>query len=193
MRAGALVAPWPYLLYGALIFWNDSNMSEGGRRRKTLKKNMLWPLRYYSGLTRKQALERKAEIRKFGKMHWRDPRAYVGFKTDRYGKTKRRSSYTVQWDKLFPDAKSLEERSKATGVPVKYLKKVWARAISAWRTGHRMSQTPQSWAYPRVSSYLLCGKTYYTADSDLVRQAKRESASARKWFRRCKTSKLTRV
>ena len=159
--------------------------------RQTLKKNKLWPHKYYSGLTRKQALTRKAEIKKFSKLHWKDPRAYVGFKTDKYATKKRKSSYTAQWERLFPDAKSLEERSKVTGVPVKYIKKTFFRGISAWRTGHRVSQTPQSWAYPRVSSFLLCGKTHYTADSDLVRKAKKESVKARKWFRRCKTSKLT--
>lgn len=161
-------------------------------RRKTLKKNLLWPKKYYSGLTKKQALERKREIKKFGAMNWKDPHAYVGFKTDKYGKT-RKSSYTAEWNRMFPDAKSLEERSKVTGVPVKYLKTVYNRGMAAWRTGHRPSQTPQSWSWPRLSSFLLCGKTHYTADSDQVRLAKKESASARKWFKRCKTSKLTRV
>jgi hypothetical protein len=162
-------------------------------RRKTLKKNKLWPLKYYRGLTRKQALERKREIKKFGALHWSNPKAYVGFKTDKYKKTKRKSSYTAEWDRLFPDAKSLEERSKVTGVPKKYLSQVFNRGSAAWRTGHRLGQTSQSWSYPRVSSYLLCGKTHYTADSDIVREAKKESASARKWFKRCKTSKLTRI
>jgi hypothetical protein len=162
-------------------------------RRKTLKKDKLWPRRYYTGLTKKQALKRKEEIKKFGKLHWNDPKAYVGFKTNKYAKTGRKSSYTAQWDALFPDAKSLEERSKVTGVPEKYLDKVFRRGSAAWRTGHRPGQTPQSWSYPRVSSYLLCGKTHYGPDSDVVRQAKKESAKARRWFRRCKTSRLTRV
>lgn len=151
----------------------------------TLKKNKLWPHKYYRGLTKKQAKERKAEIKKFGAMDWKNPKAYVGFKTDRYAKTKRKSSYTVQWNKLFPEAKSLSERAKATGVPEKYLKEVFNRGSAAWRTGHRPGQTPQSWSYPRVSSFLLCGKTHYTADSDLVRKAKKESKSAKKWFKRC--------
>jgi hypothetical protein len=163
------------------------------KSRKTLKKNKIWPPKYYRGLTRKQALERKAEIKKFSKLHWKNPKAYVGFKTDKYRKTKRKSSYTAQWDRLFPNAKSLKERSKVTGVPEKFLNNVFRRGSAAWRTGHRPGQTTQSWSYPRVSSFLLCGKTHYTADSDLVRQAKKESSKAKKWFRRCKTSKLTKV
>jgi len=163
-----------------------------GYSKKTLKKNKLWPLKYYRSLTKKQALERKAEIKKFGSLHWRNPKAYVGFKTDKYAKTQRKSSYTAEWDRMFPNAKSLNERSKVTGVPKKYLEQVYNRGMAAWRTGHRVGQTPQSWSYPRVSSFLLCGKTHYTADSDLVRKAKKESASAKKWFRRCRTRKLTR-
>lgn len=143
------------------------------------------PSKYYSGLTKKQARQRKAEIQKFGAMDWRDPKAYVGFKTDRYATRKRKSSYTLQWNKMFPEAKSLEERAKVTGVPVRILKEVFRRGSAAWRTGHRPGQTTQSWSYPRVSSFLLCGKTHYTADSDLVRKAKRISRTAKKWFRRC--------
>lgn len=154
-------------------------------KKKTKKTRKLWPPKYYRGLTKKQALERRKEIERFGAMDWRDPRAYVGFKTDKYAKTKRRSQYTVAWEKLFPEAKTLEERSRATGVPVRYLKDVFFRGSAAWRTGHRLGQTTQSWSYPRVSSFLLCGKTHYTADADLVRNARAKSASARKWFRRC--------
>jgi hypothetical protein len=152
------------------------------------KKQKLWPPKYYRGLTKKQALERRKEIERFGAIHWKDPRAYVGFKTDRFpkGRTKRRSSYTVAWEKLFPEAKTLKERSKVTGVPVRYLEESFRRGSAAWRTGHRPGQTTQSWSYPRVSSLLLCGKTHYTADADIVRRARKESAGARRWFRRCK-------
>lgn len=158
-------------------------------RQTRKKKDKLWPHKYYRGLTKKQALERKKEIKKFGKKDWNDPKAYVGFKTDAYAKTKKKSSYTVQWNKLFPDAKSLTERSKATGVPERYLRQVYNRGMAAWRTGHRPGMSQEAWSYPRVSSYLLCGKAHYTADADLVRQAKKESATSRKWFKRCKTLK----
>ena len=161
--------------------------------RKTLKKNKLWPHKYYRGLTRKQALERKAEIKKFGALDSRNPKAYVGFKTDKYAKTKKKSQYTAKWEKLFPDAKSLKERSKVTGVPEKYLLKVGNKAMAAWRSGHRPGMSQQQWMYPRISSYLLCGKAHYTADAKLVREAKKESVSARKWFKRCKTSKATKI
>ncbi len=162
-------------------------------KRVTLKKSEgFYPRKYYSGLTRKKAIERRKEIEKFGKMHWKDPRAYVGFKTDKRAKT-RRSSYTAEWDRLFPDAKSLEEKSKVTGVPLKYIKHVYAKGYAAWRGGHRPGVNPQRWGHARVASYLLCGRAHYTADALDVRRAKKESAKARKWFKRCRTSKLTRI
>jgi hypothetical protein len=151
------------------------------------------PYKYYAGLTRKQKIARKKEIEKFGKMDWRDPKAYVGFKTNTITHKKRKSSYTAQWDRLFPGVKSLEDRAKVTGVPLWAIEKSFKRGSAAWRTGHRIGQTPESWGYPRTASLLLCGKTHYTTDSDLVRKAKKESASARKWFKRCKTTKLTRI
>ncbi len=160
-------------------------------RKKTLKKNKLWPPKYYRGLTKKQALERKKEIKKFGSLHWADPKAYVGFKTNVYRKTKRRSSYTVQWNNMFPNAKTLKQRSNVTGVPKKYLQQVYNRGMAAWRTGHRPGMTPQAWSYPRVSSFLLCGKTHYGPDSNVVRNAKLHSKTAQKWFTRCKPTKLT--
>ena len=141
----------------------------------------LWPHKYYRGLTRKKALERKKEINTFKKMDWKNPKAYIGFKTDIL-KT-RKSPYTAQWDKLFPHAKSLKERSKVTGVPLRFLKTVYNRGMAAWRTGHRPGATQQQWSYPRVSSFLLCGKTHYTADADQVRLARK--TKGKKWFTRC--------
>ena len=162
-------------------------------RKKTLKKNKLWPHKYYRGLTKKQALERKKEIKKFGAMSWKNPKAYVGFKTDTYGKTKRKSSYTAQWDRLFPDAKSLKNQSTVTGVPLKYIDHVYRKGLAAWATsGHRPGVKEGQWGHARVKSVLLCGKSHYTANAAVVRRAKKESASARKWFKRCKTSKLTK-
>ncbi len=164
------------------------------RTRKLKKENPRWPYKYYAGLGPRQASKRRKEILKFGKMDWRDPRAYVGFETDKIPVRTRKSSYTAQWDRMFPGAKSLEERSKVTGVPLKYIKKVFDRGAAAWAmTGHRPMQTPASWSYPRVSSVMLCGKSHYTTNSDIVREAKKHSKKARKWFKRCKTTKLTRI
>jgi hypothetical protein len=93
--------------------------------------------------------------------------------------------------KQFPKAKSLEDRAKATGVPLRLIRSCYNRGMAAWRTGHRPGATQQQWGYARAASFAMCGKTHYTTDSDLVRSAKSSSASARKWFTRCAPSKTT--
>lgn len=142
---------------------------------------MYTPKRYFSGLSKTMKIKRRKEIKKFGSMSWKNPKAYVGFKSNIGSKT-RKSSYTKSWNKLFPNVKSLEEKAKATGVPLQYIRKSYNRGMAAWRTGHRPSATQQQWGYARTSSFLLKGKTYYTADSDLVKKAKAKSKSAKKWW-----------
>jgi hypothetical protein len=152
--------------------------------RKTQKKAFL-PKKYFAGLSKQKKTQRRKEIGHFGAYHWKDPRAYTGFKSDVGVKTKK-SSYTATFKKLFPDANSLEEKAKATGVPLRFIKESYDRGMAAWRTGHRPGATQQQWGYARAHSFLVCGKTHYSTDSDLVRDAKKASASARQWFRRCR-------
>lgn len=166
-----------------VVVWGFISVSFTRMTRK--RKKVLWPPKYYQGLTPAQARAREKEIQHFGSMNWKDPAAYVGFATDRIPTRRKKSSYTVQWQKLFPYATTLKQRARVTGVPLRILDAVFRRGSAAWRTGHRPGQTTQSWSYPRVSSFLLCGKTHYTADSDLVRETRRRSAKGRAWFRRC--------
>ena len=128
--------------------------------------------KYYKGLTRKKKQQRKKEIQKFGSMSWKNPKAYVGFQTNKGVKT-RKSKYTKAWKYMFPDAKSLADKAKATGIPLPYIKKSYNRGMAAWRTGHRPGATQQQWGHARASSFLLCGKTHYTADADLVRKTRK--------------------
>jgi hypothetical protein len=146
---------------------------------------MYSPAKYFFGLSAKAKKTRKREIRRFGKKGTRDPSAYVGFKTDKGVKTKT-SSYTQKFRAKFPKAKTLKQKSQATGVPLSALRKSYNRGMAAWRTGHRPGATQQQWGYARVHSLLTCGKTYRTADSDIVKNAKAKSASARRWWTRCK-------
>jgi hypothetical protein len=150
-----------------------------------------WPVKYYAGLSKTKKLQRKREIQKYGALDSSDPKAYVGFKTDVGVKTKT-SQYTRKWRQLFPNATSLTQKSKATGVPLKFIQESYDRGLAAWRTGHRPGATGQQWGYARVHSYLMCGKTHYGPDSDLVRNAKRASKKARRWFKRCPLANTTR-
>jgi hypothetical protein len=143
-----------------------------------------YPKKYFSGLTRKKRDERKREIIKFGSKSWKNPQAYVGFKTNIGVKT-RKSGYTANWKRKFPEAKSLEDKSRVSGVPLKYIKECYNRGMAAWRTGHRPGATQQQWGYARVHSFLLCGKTHFSTDSDLVREAKKTESASRWWKTHC--------
>lgn len=125
---------------------------------------MYYPKKYFRGLSSRKVTQRKREIKKYGSMSSKNPRAYVGFATDKNVKT-RPSKYTFK-------AKSLKDKSRVTGVPLSILKTSYNRGMAAWRTGHRPGANQQQWAYARVNSLLTCGKTHYTADSDLVRRSK---------------------
>lgn len=139
------------------------------------------PKRYFAGLSATKKAQRRREIAKFGALSHRDPAAYVGFKTDKGVKTKP-SSYTERWHSLFPEAKSLAAKSKATGVPLRYIQASFNRGMAAWRTGHRPGASQQAWGYARVHSFLLRGKTFYSTDSDLARDAMAHSVRAKAWF-----------
>lgn len=143
------------------------------------------PTKYYKGLSERAKVQRAKEIQKYGSMSWKDPRAYVGFRTNRTVRTKE-SPYTVSWKRKFPEAVSLKEKSEVTGVPLPYINSVFRRGMAAWRTGHRPGATQQQWGYARVHSFLLCGKTYYTADSDIVREAVQTSKSSAQWWSKLK-------
>ena len=132
---------------------------------------MYWPEKYYRGLTRKQNLQRKRSATRRTKMSWKDPKAYVPFKSDQGVKT-RKSSYTERFHRKYPGVKTLPEISKASGVPVKTLQTVYDRGMAAWRTGHRPGASAQAWGMARVHSFVLHGKTYRTADADLAKTSR---------------------
>ena len=132
---------------------------------------MYWPEKYYRGLTRKQNLQRKRSATRRTKMSWKDPKAYVPFKSDQGVKT-RKSSYTERFHRKYPGVKTLSEISKASGVPVKTLQTVYDRGMAAWRTGHRPGASAQAWGMARVHSFVLHGKTWRTADSDLAKTSR---------------------
>jgi hypothetical protein len=129
-----------------------------GELRKTQGK-IYAPLKYFRGLKTLKDVETR-----YKKMLKKD---YSDFKTDEGVKT-RTSTYTQRFRKKYgQNVKSLPEISKATGVPLKTLQTVYNRGLAAWRTGHRPGASPQAWGYARVHSFIMKGKTYYTADADL--------------------------
>ncbi len=128
---------------------------------------MYWPQKYFRGLTRRQNAQRKRTATRRTKMSWKNPKAYVPFKSDTGIKT-RRSGYTARFHAKYPKAKTLPEIAKATRVPASTLKTVYNRGMAAWRTGHRPGASQAAWGMARVHSFVLHGKTYRTADADLA-------------------------
>ena len=136
---------------------DDQITKKVGELRRT-KGKIYAPLKYFRGLKTLAEVETR-----YKKMLKKD---YGKFKTDKGQKTKT-SSYTQKFRKLYPGVKSLPEIAKATKIPLKTIKTIYNRGLAAWRTGHRPGASPQAWGYARVHSFVMKGKTYYTADKDL--------------------------
>lgn len=148
---------------------------------------MYTPKRYFTGLSQKKKTLRKKEIKTRSLFSWKDPKAYRPFITDKGVKTKK-SKYTLEWKRRFPNAHSLKSYSEVTGVPLKFIKGSYRRGMAAWRTGHRPGATAEQWGYARAKSFLLCGKTHYTTDADLTRKSMK-TQKARSWFKKtCRNS-----
>lgn len=167
---------------------NGTALRPSSARAKTRK--LFLPEKYFKGLSRSARSRRVKEIARGVKLDWKDPAAYRPFKTDLEvpARAKKKSSYTAKWNKLYPNVKSLVDKSKLTGVPLANLNHVFRKGLAAWRTGHRPAATQGQWGHARVASYLLCGKAHYTSDAANVQRAKNKSVRARKWFKRCKNS-----
>lgn len=73
--------------------------------------------------------------------------------------------------------KGLAAKAAKSGISIGTLRKVYARGMAAWRTGHRPGTTPQQWGMARVNSYITKGKTYHTADKDLHEEAAEKKIS----------------
>jgi len=71
-----------------------------------------------------------------------------------------------------PVYKALKKKSDKSRFPLGILKKVWDRGYAAWKTGHVPGTTPQQWAFARVNSFLVGGRTTEMSDKALYKQAK---------------------
>ncbi len=66
---------------------------------------------------------------------------------------------------------SKQDISKLTGVPVSILDDVFDRGVGAYKTNRASVRpsvkSPEQWAYARIYSFVMGGKTQKTADADL--------------------------
>jgi len=74
--------------------------------------------------------------------------------------------------------KSLKKKSKASGIPVGILRKVFSKGMQAWNAGHRPGVAQHQWGMGRVNSFITGSGGARKADADLWAKAK--AAKARK-------------
>jgi hypothetical protein len=73
---------------------------------------------------------------------------------------------------------SLKKKSKASGIPMGILRKVFAKGMQAWNAGHRPGVAQHQWGMGRVNSFITGSGGARKADADLWTKAK--AAKARK-------------
>jgi hypothetical protein len=73
---------------------------------------------------------------------------------------------------------SLRKKSKASGIPMGILRKVFAKGMQAWNAGHRPGVAQHQWGMGRVNSFITGAGGARKADADLWTKAK--AAKARK-------------
>ncbi len=92
-----------------------------------------------------------------------------------------------EYDELYDDVMenkksgvtaSLRKKSKASGIPMGILRKVFAKGMQAWNAGHRPGVAQHQWGMGRVNSFITGAGGAIKADADLWAKAK--AAKARK-------------
>lgn len=137
------------------------------------------PDKYLKGLSESDQVKRIKEIYKRKEEDPKKGSSYRPFETDK-GKTTKTSTYTEKFREMYPNAKSLQQKAKATGVPEDILQKVYDKGLAAYRVGHRPKTSQGAWANARVHSFLVKGCTFYTADKKLAEEAMERSKKAKK-------------
>jgi hypothetical protein len=142
---------------------------------------------YHAGLSDATAKKREAHWKKMQKYSDSDDRAYQDAPGDKAARKKGMplSQHTKKYHAMYGEevealineaAAGLADKAKKSGVSLSILKKVYARGVAAWNTGHRPGTTPQQWGMARVNSYITKGKgTYHGADKDLREEDMNES------------------
>ena len=80
-------------------------------------------------------------------------------------------------DELYENKKSgvtasLRKKSKASGIPMGILRKVFAKGMQAWNAGHRPGVAQHQWGMGRVNSFITGAGGARKADANLWTKAK---------------------
>lgn len=76
--------------------------------------------------------------------------------------------------------KSLKKKSKASGIPMGILRKVFAKGMQAWNAGHRPGVAQHQWGMGRVNSFITGAGGARKADAALWAKAKEAKARKKK-------------
>ena len=121
---------------------------------KTIKK---YPKKYTNKLSIKdkkkqlKALNKSTKNYKKGKYYERPK--MKSFKN-------KKSSWTQKFHKLYPEAKTLKQIEKVTGIPKKALMAVKKKGMGAYySSGSRPNQTAESWGKARMYAYIFGSPT----------------------------------
>tara|TARA_B100001175_G_scaffold178724_1_gene151848 strand:- start:2234 stop:2752 length:519 start_codon:yes stop_codon:yes gene_type:complete len=119
---------------------------------KGITKNL--PDRYLEGLKGK---ERKAQIKSIFEGTARPKTSFISKKSN-WTETFN-SVYGKEIEKM-KNGRNLKNIAKVSNIPVKALQEVFTKGVAAYYNGgSRPNQTPESWAYARVYSYIMGGNT----------------------------------
>ena len=132
-------------------------MSSKIKNRKTKNHKNKYPKQYTAKLSRK---DRAKQLKALGKLK----KAYSkGKYLDRpklKSYKKKESGWTAKFHKLYPEAHSIKEISKAVKIPEKALRAVIKKGKGAYySSGSRPNQTASSWGKARMYAYILGSPT----------------------------------
>lgn len=128
------------------------------KRSKTKNK---YPKQYLSGLSKKDKEKQKRSLNKARRSYdkERGSKKYVDRPKLKSYKNKE-SGWTAKFHKLYPNAKTLNDIAKVTGIPIGALQAVIKKGKGAYySSGSRPNQTAESWGKARMYSYILGGPT----------------------------------
>ncbi len=147
------------------------------------------PERYLEGLDEQERFLRQMEI--VSKKRQSPKERFSPLRSDIIARKKgipKKGSCTERWEKMYPKAKSNDQKSKITGIPKDILDKVDNKGQGAfYSSGSRPGQNALSWGKARVNCFVLNKKTVTQGpDANLFQDAIRRSPKAKKWFSKTK-------
>ena len=113
------------------------------------------PKRYYAGLSKSDTIKQCKNIKKSQKAYKQGE--YI-LRPKLPVEKKLRSQWIEKFNKKYPDLKiyDFEGIENKTGIKVPVLKEVFRRGAGAYySSGSRPNQTPTSWGYARVASFIM--------------------------------------